>query len=85
MIFHDQVTKVTNEAHLSQLRGEAVAYRLSRAVLRQRKHQERRGRGQPPLLAWIPRQQRRQPQLEESGLCKQNEAGATDLPQWCAA
>ena len=83
--YHDQVARVTNEERLSQLRGEAVAYRLSRAVIRrQRKNQDRRGRGQPPRLAWIPRQQPRQPQLEEAGLGKQD-ADATDLPQWCAA
>lgn len=83
--YHDHVARVTNEERLSQLRGEAVAYRLSRAVIRrQRKNQDRRGRGQPPRLAWIPRQQPRQPQLEEAGLGKQD-ADAADLPQWCAA
>jgi hypothetical protein len=83
--YHDQVARVTNEERLSQLRGEAVAYRLSRSILRrQRKDQDRRGRGQPPRLASIPRQQPRQPQLEEAGLGKQD-AAAADLPQWCAA
>ena len=83
--YHDQVARVTNEERLSQLRGEAVAYRLSRSVLRrQRKDQDRRGRGQPPRLALIPRQQSRQPQLEEAGLAEQD-AAAADLPQWCAA
>jgi len=79
---HYQVARVTNEERVSQLRGEAVAYRLSRSVLRrQRKDQDRRGRGQPPL-ALIPRQQSRQPQLEEAG---QQDTAAADLPQWCAA
>jgi hypothetical protein len=32
----------------------------------------------------IPRQQSRQPQLEEAGLGEQDTAAA-DLPQWCAA
>jgi hypothetical protein len=83
--YHDHIALVTNEERLSQLRGEAVAYRLSRSLIRrQRKNQDRRGRGQPPRLAWIPRQQSRQPQAEEAGHGKQD-TGAADLPQWCAA
>jgi hypothetical protein len=85
MIFNAYITKVANEEHLSQLRGEAVAYRLSRAILaRERKHQDRRGRGQPSRIAWVPRQQPRQPQLEESGLGK-HDSGAADLSQRSAA
>jgi hypothetical protein len=86
MIFNDYIIKVANEEHLSQLRGEAVAYRLSRAIIaRERKHQDRRGRGQPSRIAWVPRQQARQPQLESKSGASKQDAGPADLSQRCAA
>ena len=36
-LIHDHITKVTNEQHLSQLRDEAVAYRLTSAAASQRR------------------------------------------------